>query len=233
MRTRSKFAWSGTALTAKLFAPVLLSFVVGTIVFPAHDMPTTIWRLVIIGPALGSAVWLFASLGEIRPIKGGVIYRKWAKWRSIRSPEISDVVRVFPCFAALVLSDNSKLFFFPDAETKRILRSLSESISDRNNDVLHRTRTARLPGVFCLLTGVVLGLVICRPGRSPQRNYDSKPAALSTLETQYLPIFVAVSVTYLVILALAKRLSGRELYVSLALIGLGTVYVFCVNLRLV
>lgn len=221
-------AWTGPAITAKVFIPLALAFISGLVALPIRDVFTAVWFFLVVLPAAGTAIWLFSNIGEIRPSANGVLYRKWVRWQHIPSSQISNVVRVFPCFAALVLEGHVRLFFFPDPDTRRVVRSLPAALhSDRATtqpaDAARVPFTMILLGVFSFLIGIGSGIAIWAVRRSAA-PYHVRSSSLALIESRYLPLFVGVSVLYLTSLVIARRLKPRELYISLALIGLGIVY---------
>lgn len=233
------FTWSGPAITAKIFLPLILSFTAGLIVVPVRDIWTAGWFVLVVLPLVGVAAWLFSNIGEIRSSSNGVLYRKWRKWHEIPASEISDVVRVFPCFAALVLNEHVRLFFFPDPDTRRLIRSLPAAALQSRDATPQTAVVAAAPqkhklsprGFFSFLIGVVLGVAISQ-ARSSARNYDMKSGAALLLENRYIPLFVGVSVLFLSALVVARRLKENQLDISLAIIGLGIVYLSSTIFRL-
>ena len=230
--------WSGPAITAKIFVPLALAFIAGLIAVPIRDTFTAAWFFLVVLPAEGAAIWLFSNIGEIGPSSNGVLYRKWLRWQQIPSSEILNVVRVFPCFAALVLNEHVKLFFFPDPETRRLIRSLPAAT--QSNDAttqnvgaapVAQNLTLLLRGTISFLIGVVAGIAICAT-RGSAAHYGAKSTTLALFESRYLPVFVGVSVLYLMALLIARRLQARGLHISLALIGLGIVYLSTVMFRI-
>jgi hypothetical protein len=230
--------WSGPAITAKVFIPLALAFIAGLVAVPIRDAFTAAWFFLVVLPAEGAAIWLFLNIGEIGPSSNGVLYRKWVRWHHIPSSEVSNVVRVFPCFAALVLNEHVRLFFLPDPDTRRLIRSLPAAV--QSNDTTTQTAdatpvpqklTSLLRAGFSFLIGVVSGIAIWAL-RGFATHYDAKSTGLVLFVSRYLPLFVGVCVLYLTGLVIARRLKARELHLSLALIGLGIVYLSNVVLRL-
>jgi hypothetical protein len=230
MKEHSVRTWSGPAITAKVLIPLALTFIAGLVAVPVRDIFTAAWFFLVVLPIEGAAIWLFLNIGEIRPASDGVLYRKWVRWYHIPSQEICDVVRVLPCFAALVLKEHVKLVFFPDPEARRLVRSFHAAVHGNHT---HQPADAAAPvsqnpssvvgAVFSFLTGAALGVAIWATAR-PAANYDTRSRTAVFFVSRYLPPFVCVSLLYLMALVLAGRLKTRELYISLALIGLGVVY---------
>jgi len=131
-RGRSMSGWSGPAITAKVLLPLILISVVGIGSVPVHDAWGVAWIVLVVLPTFAVAIWLFINVGELRAYEGGLLYRRWVAWQKVPRNQISNVKRAFLCFAAVVLTDGSKLFFFPDPGTKRMLRSL-ESLGTRSS----------------------------------------------------------------------------------------------------
>jgi hypothetical protein len=222
--------WSGPAITAKVFIPLALAFIAGLIAIPIRDAFTAIWFFLVVLPVAGAAIWLFSNIGEIGPSSNGVLYRKWVRWHYIPSREISNVVRVFPCFAALVLDEHVRLFFFPDPDTRRLIQSLPAAV--QSNDAkppnaetipVPQKAGSLLRGTISFLVGVGSGLAIAAI-RGSAGHHRAESSAFTSFESRYLPLFVGVGMLYLTGLIIARRLKARDLHLSLAMIGLGIVY---------
>ena len=227
MKGKQTNSWSGSAITAKVFIPVILSIVVEIIFVPIHDAWTAAWIFLVVAPIAAAAIWLFANVGEIRSSSSnGLLYRKWVRWRLIQMEEVSNVVRVFPCFGAILLVDKSKLFFFPDNKTRRAIESLSHHGSTICNSPRRPTRAVFVRHLLAFLAGLAIGAAIQQTNRlAGSSHYSEATTALSRYESHYAPALVGVSIVYLGILALIGRISGRGLDISLGLIGMGIVYV--------
>jgi len=222
--------WSGPAIMAKVFVPLTMAFLAGLVAVPIRDAFTAAWFFLVVLPMEGAAVWLFSNIGEIGPSSNGVLYRRWVKWRHIPSAEISNVASVFPCFAALVLNEHVRLLFFPDRDTRRLIRSLPGAV--QSSDVPAQTADPiSVPhkvsplwrGIISFLIGIGSGLAIAAV-RSSVAHHRAKSTALTLFESRYLPLFVGACVLYLTGLIVARRVKARELHLSLAMIGLGTAY---------
>jgi hypothetical protein len=224
MKRVSIFTWSGSAITAKVFIPIIFVFIAGIIAMPIHDLWTAAWCFLIVLPLAGSAVWMFTNIGDIRPSTNGLSYRKWLRWRLVQSDQIRNVIRVFPCFAAVIPRDGGKLYFFPDPETARHLKGLSDGTLTQTQDSPGHNQTAFLRQLLALSTGVVIGILI---RWMPQAivNHPKSENALLHIEHRYFPWLIGGSLIYLATLLITGRLQGRQLYFSLALIGIGAVYV--------
>lgn len=212
-------------LAAKLFLPLLLTFV-GLMTFTPSQNRPTLWFYLLMLPFAAAAVWMAFNLGEIAYAPDGLLYRKWIKWRHVRSSDISNVVRVLPCFAALVLNERARVYFLPDPNAIRLLRALSleHETARTRPDSRHSFDTSTpsvLHGAFMFAVGVVAGISI-RTGGHGGKNTTS----LGVSEARCLLMFVGISITYLIFRVIARKLKSQELYVSLALLGLGLTYLF-------
>jgi hypothetical protein len=225
MKRDSVVAWSGPALTAKLFLPIILLVIVGIIAAPLDNAWADAWNLFAAAPIAGLAIWLFATIVELRPTEGGVRYRKWIRWNSIPLSEITDIVRVFPCFAAVIPNDGRRLYFFPDPDTSRGLRPLSDRGCMNVGGVDRRKQISWHMRILVITFGVVVG-VLGRHLTHPLADHNAESQSPIVLgEQRYLPFFVGASLVYLIMSVAGQRLRGSELYISLALIGLGSAYV--------
>jgi hypothetical protein len=224
MKRDSIFTWSGSAITAKVFIPIIFVVIAGIVAGPIHDLWTAAWCFLIVLPLAGSAIWMFANIGDIRPCTNGLSYRKWLRWRLIQSDQIRNIIRVFPCFAAVVPRDGGKLYFFPDPETTRHLKRLSDRGLAQTEDSPGRNQTSLLRQLLAVLTGVVIGILIRWIPQAAVVNHPKSENALLQIEHRYFPWLIGGSLIYLATLVITGRLQGRQLYFSLALIGIGAVY---------
>jgi hypothetical protein len=218
--------WSGPAITAKLLLPLILICAVSIGSVPVHDAWGLAWLVLVVLPTLAVAIWLFINIGELRSYEGGLLYRRWVPWQKVPRSRISNVKRAFPCFAAVVLTDGSKLFFFPDPGTKRMLRSF-ESGGTRSSP---EANAGLARAMISLFFGMAVGLAVHRipTGFTGTQSVDS--ALAIRVGHFYLPIFVTGSIVYLTALWMLGRLERSEHDLSLGLIGLGIV---CVSTALV
>jgi len=230
MKRDSILTWSGPAITAKLFLPIMLLIIGAIIAAPQENAWTGTWNLFVATPIAGLAIWLFANIVELRPADGGVCYRKWIRWNFLPLNEITNVVRVFPCFAALIKRNGRKLYFLPDPDVTRHLRALSDR--SRNDDGMRmREQTSWRMQILVIISGVVAGILVRLLDHSlPDHNAESH-STIVRVEHRYLPLFVGASLIYLIISLAGRRLRGFELYIALALTGLGSAYVCDLFLR--
>jgi hypothetical protein len=231
MKRDSVVAWSGPALTAKLFLPIILLVIVGIIASPLDNAWAGAWNFFAATPIAAFAIWLFATIVELRPTEGGVRYRKWIQWNFIPLNEITDVVRVFPCFAAVIPQDGRRLYFFPDPNASGSLLSLSDRGRTSGGGIDRGKQTSWHVKILVIAFGVVVGALVRHLTHSFADPRAESHSPIVRAEQRYAPFFVGASLVYLIMTVTSQRLRGSELYISLALIGLGSVYACEVFLR--